>query len=199
VVAPAETAPRSALAGTVHVDRYAARPLTSSSTVVPIDQAPRVIRVALERYARAATRHRTALASLLGLVETDVLALEHLKRDGELTPGELADRMQLSSGGMTAVIDRLHRHGHVARHPHPSDRRRSLLRAKAKKRVVVASVAADDIASMVNALTPDERACVERFIMDIADLAERQADRLADEARSRATARLDLPEPIAWA
>jgi DNA-binding MarR family transcriptional regulator len=164
-----------------------------------IDQRPRVIRAALERYARAATRHRAALASLLGLVETDVLALEHLKRDGELTPGELADRMQLSTGGTTAVIERLRRDGHVTRHPHPSDGRRSLLRPTTTNGGIVTALAADDIAGVVNALTPGERECVERFLNEVADVAEREADRRTEEARAQAATRLDLPDPVAWA
>jgi DNA-binding MarR family transcriptional regulator len=162
-------------------------------------QPPRMIRATLERYARAATRHRAALASLLGIVETDVLALEHLKRDGELTPGELADRMQLSSGGMTAVIERLRRDGHVTRHPHPSDRRRSLLRPTTTNGAVATAVAADDIDGAVAGLTPSEQECVERFLSEVARLAERNADLLAEDARAHAAARLDIPTPAAWA
>jgi DNA-binding MarR family transcriptional regulator len=157
-----------------------------------------LIRGALERYARAATRHRAALANLLGLVETDVLALEHLKREGELTPGELAERMLLSSGGMTAVIERLRRGGYVTRHAHPSDRRRSLLRPTATNGVISA-VAADDITGLVAGLTPIERECIERFLDQVAHLAELEADRIADEAKTQAAARLDVPAPVAWA
>ncbi len=52
--------------------------------------------------------------------------LAALRRAGEpftLTPTELAGSLMVTSGGMTAIIDRLERQGLVARTPHPNDRR----------------------------------------------------------------------------
>jgi DNA-binding MarR family transcriptional regulator len=56
--------------------------------------------------------------------EFDVLAT--LRRSGapyELTPTQLYESAMLSSGGMTARIDRLEREGLVERRRHPTDRR----------------------------------------------------------------------------
>lgn len=60
----------------------------------------------------------------IGRPEFDVLAT--LRRAGEpfqLSPGELASSMMLSTGGTTARLDRLERAGLVERLPSPSDRR----------------------------------------------------------------------------
>jgi DNA-binding MarR family transcriptional regulator len=67
----------------------------------------------------------------LGLSEGDYGMLAPLRRAGapyELTPTELAKHKMMTSGGMTAAIDRLERKGFVARLPNPADRRGSLVR-----------------------------------------------------------------------
>jgi hypothetical protein len=52
------------------------------------------IRAALNRKALADTRHRAALARRLQLAENEVLAVQHLARTGELTPGQLGTQLQ---------------------------------------------------------------------------------------------------------
>lgn len=67
----------------------------------------------------------------LGLNEGDYSVLAPLRRAGaphELTPTELAKQRMMTSGGMTAAIDRLERKGLVLRVPNPADRRGSLVR-----------------------------------------------------------------------
>ena len=67
----------------------------------------------------------------LGLNDGDYGVLATLRRAGgphELTPTELAKHRMMTSGGMTAAIDRLERKGFVARVPNPADRRGSLVR-----------------------------------------------------------------------
>lgn len=66
-----------------------------------------------------------------GLNEGDYSILAPLRRAGEpyeLTPTELARHRMITSGGMTAALDRLERKGLVARSPNPADRRGSLVR-----------------------------------------------------------------------
>ena len=55
-----------------------------------------LIRAALLHKGLADARHRTALARRLGLTENEVLAVQHLARAGELTPGQLGALLQLS-------------------------------------------------------------------------------------------------------
>ena len=61
------------------------------------------IRSALHRKALADARQRAALARRLGLTDSEVLAVQHLAREGELTPGHLGALLQLSSGGTTGT------------------------------------------------------------------------------------------------
>lgn len=65
--------------------------------------------------------------------EFDVLAT--LRRSGApegLTPTALFEAAMMSSGGMTARIDRLEKAGLVERRPHPSDRRATLVKLTEK-------------------------------------------------------------------
>jgi DNA-binding MarR family transcriptional regulator len=67
----------------------------------------------------------------LGLNDRDYGVLAPLRRAGapyELTPTELAKHRMMTSGGMTAALDRLERKGLLARVPNPDDRRGSLVR-----------------------------------------------------------------------
>lgn len=63
-----------------------------------------------------------------GLHGTDVDALVHVmvaeERGAPLTPGSLGAELGLTSGAVTAVVDRLERSGHVVRRRDDRDRRR---------------------------------------------------------------------------
>jgi DNA-binding MarR family transcriptional regulator len=66
----------------------------------------------------------------LGLSEGDYGVLSALRRAGaphRLTPTDLARYQMMTSGGMTAAIDRLEGKGLVARRPNPGDRRGYLI------------------------------------------------------------------------
>jgi DNA-binding MarR family transcriptional regulator len=69
-----------------------------------------------------------AMARRTGLGLSEMAALEHLQHSrGGLTPTELGRRLSLSSGAITALVDRLERTGHVQRRPNPADRRSSVV------------------------------------------------------------------------
>src|SRR3954451_24494009 len=91
----------------------------TESTMPEVADAPTLIRAALHRKALADARQRAALARRLGLTDSEVLAVQHLARAGELTPGQLGGLLQLSSAGTTGLVRRLERAGHVTRHAHP--------------------------------------------------------------------------------
>ncbi|MNX81770.1 HTH-type transcriptional regulator MhqR [compost metagenome] len=78
------------------------------------------------------SRERQApLYARYGLQQGEFDALATLRRSGApegLTPTALFEAAMMSSGGMTARIDRLEKAGLVERHPHPTDRRATLVR-----------------------------------------------------------------------
>ena len=84
-------------------------------------------RKSLHRFGLARDRLTAAVGQATGLTSTEIEALEHLEQDGPLTQRQLADRLSLTSGGTTLLVDRLEQRELVSRRPHPSDRRAVLL------------------------------------------------------------------------
>lgn len=125
----------------------------------------------LRRYREAEQSMRRRTRASMGMGETDMLAVRHLllaqRQDRDLTAGDLAGLLQISTASTTALIDRLERSGHARRERHPQDRRSTR---------VVATVATDDdvratlgamhrnMLAVADALSPDEAEVVARFL-----------------------------------
>jgi DNA-binding MarR family transcriptional regulator len=122
----------------------------------------------------AAERLRHNQAAIQDVGESELLALGHLYYDGELTPGELSDRLGLSSGTMTALVDRLESAGHAARSPNPDDRRSQLVRISETGTAIIGSLHAEFAQSLHGTLvemsTPTRRALVGALAALAADI-----------------------------
>lgn len=68
-----------------------------------------------------------AAAAKYGLGITDMKTLSVLMQEGPMTAGRLAQRLSLTTGAVTNVIDRLQRRGFVSRAPDPDDRRKVIV------------------------------------------------------------------------
>ena len=77
----------------------------------------RSLGAAMDAFERAASR-------ALGITRSDLHALTALEH-GPLSHGDLAERLGLTSGTVTTLVDRLAAAGYVERQPDPNDRRRS--------------------------------------------------------------------------
>ncbi|MCC9687003.1 MarR family transcriptional regulator [Streptomyces althioticus] len=66
------------------------------------------------------------MAQVMGLNVTDVTCFGFVLEAGDdlLTAGELAERVHVTTGAMTGVLNRLERAGYITRRPDPADRRR---------------------------------------------------------------------------
>lgn len=79
--------------------------------------------LAVRRLVLDGNRFHGALARELGLGPSDLNALGYLYLQGPLTPRELNRVMEMTSGTVTALLDRLEQAGFVARTVNPRDRR----------------------------------------------------------------------------
>jgi DNA-binding MarR family transcriptional regulator len=68
-----------------------------------------------------------AACRLMGINRTDGRCLDILEQRGRISAGELAHEARLTSGAVTAVVDRLERAGYARRVADTSDRRRVLV------------------------------------------------------------------------
>lgn len=110
------------------------------------------------------------LSTALGINQTDLALMEQLITHGPLSPNELASRLSVTTAGVTLVIDRLERAGHVTRVRQQDDKRRVLVHP------VPASVAQtyrhiapmlDGLDAVLGALSAGERTTIEHFLQQV--------------------------------
>ena len=88
----------------------------------------------MREFMARAVLFQDAVARSVGVNGTDMQVVGLLMSEGPATPGELASRAGLTSGGaITAVVDRLERAGFVRRQRDAEDRRRVFVHAEVGK------------------------------------------------------------------
>src|SRR5918997_1461338 len=80
---------------------------------------PIEVLVALRRYGLENDRFDACVARAHDMSLAELKAIDHIQAEGELTPRELGERLSLSSGAVTAVIDPPERGGWGGRRPPP--------------------------------------------------------------------------------
>jgi DNA-binding MarR family transcriptional regulator len=164
----------------------------SASSPTPSDVAGAVYRAEL-----AGLRHRAGRAEQLRLDKGAVAALEQLAGSSGLTPSELGQRLGLSSGGVTVLVDRLERAGHVERHPHPQDRRKRVLSLTPAARRWLDEYLVPILAPLERSaawLSAADREVVFRFLDHLATLREIEAMRTPRYSPPRE----QVPAPPVW-
>jgi DNA-binding MarR family transcriptional regulator len=112
------------------------------------------------------------VARRLGVTRTELDAVDELSQRTGVTPGELGERLSLTSGSVTALLDRLERLGWANRDRHPDDRRKIVVRLTgagheiAKSEIGPLEVVIERSASR---LAARDRLIVERFLAKAAD------------------------------
>ncbi len=85
---------------------------------------------AVQAYQSSVDDYDREIARLLGVNSTDLRCLEILlSTEEEAAPSLLAIRLGLTTGSVTTMLDRLEGLGYVTRGPHPTDRRKTIVRA----------------------------------------------------------------------
>jgi|TARA_B100000989_G_C19511022_1_gene459059 DNA-binding MarR family transcriptional regulator len=80
--------------------------------------------VALRRVIRATDLHSKHLAKTTGLTAPQILLLQTIRNQGEITIGELANQMSLSQATVTSILDRLEKRKLVYRERSKKDKRK---------------------------------------------------------------------------
>ncbi|NKX55425.1 MarR family winged helix-turn-helix transcriptional regulator [Arthrobacter mobilis] len=87
----------------------------------------RDVTLALRRLLLKGERFSTAQARKLQLGASDLVALGYLHEGGPTAPRDLAAMMGITSGSITAMLDRVERAGFLVRNNNPEDRRSILV------------------------------------------------------------------------
>lgn len=152
---------------------------SSSSPPHPAED-PRSLQIAsdvvgqqLQQIAILTRKAASNLGTALGINQTDVAALEHLITDGPLPPTELAARLSVTTAGITQVIDRLERAGHVIRERQVDDKRRVLVCpvpesvAQAYRHI---APMLNGLSAVLGALDVRDRAVIEGFLRQVIEV-----------------------------
>lgn len=94
---------------------------------IPDTRSSKVLRL-MEQFHDAYAQAENDYRRQLGLNDTDLRALRAIGVNEQLSPGQLAERLSLTSASITAVLDRLAAHQYVRREAHSHDRRKTLIR-----------------------------------------------------------------------
>jgi len=126
---------------------------------------------AFMRYNAALLTLSAQTAAALDLTVSEMAACDHLHLDGPLTAGELGRRVGLSSGSVTALVDRLAARGFVERKPNPADRRSVLIHYVPQDRSVVGRQYAvlQRLGAALGELDGTDRAAVHAFLTRMAE------------------------------
>jgi len=124
-----------------------------------------------------------AAADHLGVNRTDLRCLDLLLQElsGSATPGQLGSRLGLSTGSVTAMIDRLERIGFVTRSPDPSDRRKVVVRPTEAVSMKVGQIygpLASEGAKMLTRYTVEELKLLTDFVRRNTALQQQHLQRL---------------------
>jgi len=108
-----------------------------------------------------------SVSGRMEMTAAELLAIAHIGMEGPLGPTELAHRLHLRTGAVTALLDRLAARDYVAREPHPSDRRKLIVRLTETGRddtMSVLGTMVDDVVGYVKTLPREDQQTVGRFI-----------------------------------
>jgi DNA-binding MarR family transcriptional regulator len=123
-------------------------------------------------------RYAAATAKRMGLEASELSALEHLQAAGPMTLGRLGERLSMSPGAVTALVDRLERKGYVERIPNPKDRRSALVReteAGLKDSLQHLWPYIEEMRGIEERFSEEERAIVARFLSAATKATHRHA------------------------
>ena len=130
----------------------------------------RDVAMAVRRLDLMMSQMHLEMCGRLGLSAGELLALAHLSVDGPLGPTELTHRLHMTTGAMTAMLDRLTEREFVVREPHATDRRRILIRlTKAGRDRIFTQVhgMASEVVAISGRLDAAERRSVLEYVEEL--------------------------------
>lgn len=130
----------------------------------------RDVAMAVRRLDLMMSQMHLEMSERLGLSAAELLALAHLSVDGPLGPTELTHRLHMTTGAMTAMLDRLAGRDYIVREPHASDRRRIVVRLTREGRDRIFTQVhgmADEVVAISGRLDSDARRVVIRYVEEL--------------------------------
>ena len=124
-----------------------------------------------------------AIADHLGMNRTDMRCVDLIDQAGGMTAGELARAAGLTTGAVTAVVDRLERAGMARRVADPDDRRRVRIETTPKLWELTGPLMGPFIAesqSILDDYSTEELERMSEFLRRVIDVQSRHIERIRD-------------------
>ncbi|MFD0589374.1 MarR family winged helix-turn-helix transcriptional regulator [Paenibacillus sp. GCM10027627] len=128
--------------------------------------------------------YQQSVAASLGLYNNDFLSVDILYEKGPVTAGELSKLTGLTTGSVTALIDRLEKSGLVRRQHDPKDRRKVIIVPLYEDKEEVRNIYLMLHASMIklaSSYSDEELALITRFLRTASTVLEEQIQILNDK------------------
>ncbi|QNP69700.1 MarR family transcriptional regulator [Streptomyces roseirectus] len=122
-----------------------------------------------------------AAAARLGINQTDLRCLDVLLQRESAAPGELGAALGLTTGSVTAMLDRLDKLGYLTREPDPGDRRRSVVRASERTRKAAEEIyrpLAEEANAGLQHYSVDELRLLVEFVRSSREVQEKHVARI---------------------
>ncbi|THF74415.1 MarR family transcriptional regulator [Cohnella fermenti] len=132
--------------------------------------------------------YQQSVATALGLYNNDFLSIDILHERGPVTAGELSKLTGLTTGSVTALIDRLEKSGFVQRQPDPQDRRKVVIVPLYENKEDVSAIYLQLHAEMVrlaSSYSDEELALITKFLSQASAVLEDQIHHLHPNARNK--------------
>jgi DNA-binding MarR family transcriptional regulator len=161
---------------------------------VPQSRAELAAEVAAEipQFVNATVLLQLAVADQLGVPVIDLHCLSLVGSGTATTPTQIAERLGMTTGAVTKMLDRMEGQRLVRRTPNPADRRGVLVEARDDRAEELAELyrpMAAFLAGQMDGWTDDQLGFLGRFARDSREEAMREAARLRREGRPHATRR----------
>lgn len=138
----------------------------------------------LRKLSTRMTLFQQIAAHSLGIVQTDFKTADILNETGPLTAGELAKVTGLTTGAVTALIDRLEQAKLVKREKDPDDRRRVMIVPIKDKQPLIRNYYVtmnQEISELCSHYNESELALLTDFIKKISMIHEKEIQRMSSE------------------
>ncbi|USK65385.1 MarR family winged helix-turn-helix transcriptional regulator [Peribacillus frigoritolerans] len=138
----------------------------------------------LQRYGMRSVLFQQNMAQKIGVSHTDLKSAEILNETGPITAGELSKITGLSTGSVTALINRLEKSGYVKRERDQLDGRKVMImpiperQEQIKSHYKSLSMATKDLCSAYN---EQELILINQFVEDITKIMDKENDKLMSE------------------
>ncbi|MED4689120.1 MarR family winged helix-turn-helix transcriptional regulator [Peribacillus frigoritolerans] len=138
----------------------------------------------LQRYGMRSVLFQQNMAQKIGVSHTDLKSAEILNETGPITAGELSKITGLSTGSVTALINRLEKWGYVKRERDQLDGRKVMImpiperQEQIKSHYQSLSMATKELGSAYN---EQELILINQFVEEITKIMDKENDKLMSE------------------